>query len=456
MHKITYNARRLDMLVGFAEVEFTPERGLMPGQMEALYAEGTNGGLFANAAAFTNDGESVILISMDLLSFTPKFAAAVREGVSAKTGVPVKNILVCAIHTHTGTQSDEFIWLCPANPEIAQNNINAAIKAATLAWERRTEASVGALRFYNTKYNFCRDWVGEDGNVRTNPGLREHPEYRLRPAGIADNSVNVMKVTDTDGKIRCVLVNYANHPDCYIGERTKFCADYVGYMRRALKAEYGQDVIVLFFLGPSGDVNCIDFKNFTHRDYYMRGSGLNAPQLIGEGLAADIISQDPRTYYKDDNAKIQARHETIYVEKRYAPIEKVEWAKSVEDKLDTLTSQERAYAINYLYPEDRSVKTVDLEIQTIQIGPWAIVGIPGEVYSEIGHRIKAISPYSHTFICSLANGTRGYICTDKILDTAAYPAQPSKCNSCTGKGTADAIVKSAVGMLEEMNEAAAK
>ena len=260
-----------------------------------------------------------------------------------------------------------------------------------------------------------------------------------------------MKVTDNDGRIRCILVNYANHPDCYIGERTKFCADYIGYMRRALKAEYGEDVIVLFFLGPSGDVNCIDFKNFTHRDYYMRGSGLNAPQLIGEGLAADIIAQDPRTYYNDANAKIQARSETIYVPKRYAPIEKVEWAKSVEDKLDTLTPTEHAYAINYLFPEDRSVKTVDLEIQTIHIGPWAIVGIPGEVYSEIGHRIKAISPYSHTFICSLANGTRGYICTDKILDTAAYPAQPSKCNSCTGKGTADAIVKSAIAMLEDMD-----
>ena len=57
------------MKVGFSEVEYTPACGFMPGQFQAYFANGAYTALQANAAAFEQNGETVILISADHLLF---------------------------------------------------------------------------------------------------------------------------------------------------------------------------------------------------------------------------------------------------------------------------------------------------------------------------------------------------------------------------------------------------
>ena len=42
----------------------------------------------------------------------------------------------------------------------------------------------------------------------------------VKQATTPDNYVNVMRVDDTDGKTKCFIVNYANHPDTYGNNKT--------------------------------------------------------------------------------------------------------------------------------------------------------------------------------------------------------------------------------------------
>ena len=74
--------------------------------------------------------------------------------------------------------------------------------------------------------------------------------------GTPDDELQVIRV-QREGAKEIILVNFGLHPDGIGG--TKFCADWPGFMRIALKEKYGEDVTVLFFNGCCGDVNHPDF-----------------------------------------------------------------------------------------------------------------------------------------------------------------------------------------------------
>ena len=96
------------MKAGFAQFDVTPIEGFMPGEGLPFWARGeARCPLFANAAAFAGEKESVILVSVDALAFFTDRADILRARISEKTGVPVPNILIAATHTHTGASGYE-------------------------------------------------------------------------------------------------------------------------------------------------------------------------------------------------------------------------------------------------------------------------------------------------------------------------------------------------------------
>ena len=442
------------MLAGFSEIEFTPKSGNSPGGFLPAHKEGTDLGLFSNVAAFTSGAESVILISMDVLSFHAEYSGDMRRRISEATGVPVKNILIAATHTHSSTSTEYQLWMCPPDVELTSRIADLTVEAAIRAWNNRSEAKLGVGTTYNAKYNFCRDFYMKDGSVEFNPGYDR--EDLVRPIGTPDHSVNVMRVDGTDGKPRCFIVNYANHPCCFEYRpeyKDVFSADFPGYLRASLKKEYGEDVTVLFFTGPAGDVNCVDFQYGTTKIY--KEQNLSARKIIGEALAEDVIELDPRIFSIFDEPLIQAKSEMHTTTRRKRSEEDHRWGLEMLEKAKTekISSRKLAFATEYAEPDDpNEPDTVELEIHTIQIGPWAIVGLPGEIYSEIGKRIKAVSPYPHTIIVELANATNGYISPDHIVTSETYEAKISKYNAFTGLGTADVLVNGSLKMLGEMIE----
>jgi hypothetical protein len=259
-----------------------------------------------------------------------------------------------------------------------------------------------------------------------------------------------MKVEDAEGKLRCLIVNYANHPDCHT-KRDKFSADYPGYMRRALKAEYGEDVVILYFNGAAGDVNCIDYANMTHKTSHY-GKGLNAPEIIGKGLAETITKYYPNLFATVSDPVIQSRNEIVKAPRRKLSKEDHEWALEALKRKDELEEDELAFATEYAEGNEGIGDSFDIEIHTLQIGPWTIVGLPSEIFSEIGHKIKAASPYANTLVFELANGTNGYIYPDRIIGSGAYEAKYSKYNSFANIGTADVLISNTVRLLSDMSK----
>lgn len=65
-------------------------------------------------------------------------------------------------------------------------------------------------------------------------------------------------------------------------------------------------------------------------------------------------------------------------------------------------------------------------LSAISIGDFVLVGIPGELFVEIGQRAERESRFKSTFVCCLTNGGDCYFPTSRAYDEGGYEARSSK------------------------------
>ena len=435
--------------IGFSEFDITPPVGkLIPGGFTpCLTSEPARGKLLVTAAAFDVDGNPLILVSADTLSLQISTADRIRNTISDATGVPFDRILVGATHTHTGGACDYQLWLCPPDLEVASLTEKGIVSAAIDAHKNLADAQIGTGLGEEKRYSFCRDIRLVDGSIKMNPN-RAHPELMVAPIDTPDYSVNVMRIDSAEGAVRGFIVNYANHPDCHQKNKKSFSADFPGALRRGLKRVYGEDVFVLFFNGTCGDINCIDWMKSTSDSYY--GGTKNAPEAIGAGLTSTVVEINANIKADNSAPDIASISKNIVLARRYKTDADYAWAQEIAKDMESHNAMDRAFATEYLENDDDVSPEIPFEIHTIRLGDWVIVGLPSEIFTDVGRRIKTASPFENTVIFELANGTHGYISTQIIQESTAYEAKVSKYNACTAKDSADRIVEAVLAQLKEL------
>ncbi len=76
----------------------------------------------------------------------------------------------------------------------------------------------------------------------------------------------------------------------------------------------------------------------------------------------------------------------------------------------------------------------------------AWVGLPGEIFVELGLSIKKRSPFAHTFVIELANENIGYVPDRRSYAEGNYEPESSRCAAGSGERLAEAAVK----LLQEL------
>jgi hypothetical protein len=80
----------------------------------------------------------------------------------------------------------------------------------------------------------------------------------------------------------------------------------------------------------------------------------------------------------------------------------------------------------------------------------ALVGLPGEIFVELGLAIKARSPFQTTLVGSLANDYIGYVPTRRAqLEEGGYETWAAR-SALPAAGTGEAMVDSAVRLLSKL------
>ena len=439
------------MKAGFAQIDFTPLEGFMPGEGVPFWARGAaRCPLYANAAAFGDGKETVILISVDQLLFETDYANAIRARISAKTGVPASHILLACTHTHTGASFHRECDGVAPDMEIANYTDDCVVKAAVQAFENMQDGyAIGTAKGTENRMSFNRDCILDDGNIHSIPG-KAAKDHIVGYLGTVDHDVHVMRVDGADGKPAAFIVNYANHPDNDNTRRSHFSSDFIGYLRNNLKAAFGEDVVVLFLNGACGDVNAYNYKSGVSEAYAAKETYM--PEEMGKLLTETVlgINENIKTCACTPDVKAVSRIDTYNARKPAAwETEAALATKAREEAGERLRGSERRVMDCVLsYDPATAPTTMEMETVGVRIGDWTILTVPGELYTEIGLAMKAVAPEKKILISEQTNGRYGYIPPDSTLGSTAYGGRYYAGE--LGYGAKDKMVEAAKELLNAL------
>src|SRR6476661_8174977 len=94
--------------IGAAEIDITPPVGhRMAGYFDERLSTGVHDPLKAKAIILEQEKERIAMVFCDLVGVSLTITTNARAEASAKTGIPVSNIVICATHSHTGPLFDD-------------------------------------------------------------------------------------------------------------------------------------------------------------------------------------------------------------------------------------------------------------------------------------------------------------------------------------------------------------
>ncbi|RKY00351.1 hypothetical protein DRP77_11590, partial [Candidatus Poribacteria bacterium] len=145
-------------------------------------------------------------------------------------------------------------------------------------------------------------------------------------------------------------------------------------------------------------------------------------------LAADVYSLTEHARLTED-VKLGVASEELIIPLRPITPQMIERAKEIlkeaPDDLNEYT-REQIYAREVLLLSEMP-QQVETEVQAFSIktdrGDLAIVGLPGEMFAEIGLQIKKRSPFETTVTVELANDWVGYVPTERAFEEGGYETE---------------------------------
>ncbi|HWQ54830.1 MAG TPA: neutral/alkaline non-lysosomal ceramidase N-terminal domain-containing protein [Bryobacteraceae bacterium] len=439
-----------ELRVGTAAVKITPPQGVaMSGYYYNRGAEGVHDDLYAKALVFESNGQKAGIVACDVSGLPREIIDAARKAIDSGGVLRGADVMISATHTHTGpvilagrtryNLEGEMLRLTKEYAENLPGKIAESIRLADASLQP-TRVSAGLGREPSLTFN--RRFHMKNGSVGWNPG-KLNPNI-VRPAGPIDPGVPVVYFEGAGGKPVATYVNYALHLDTVGG--VQYSADYAYTLAKLLGAVKGPDLLTLFTIGCAGNLNHIDVST---RDP-QKGHGEAA--RIGTVLAAEVL----RTMKHLE--AVEAGSPRVRSEMLRLPLPEirpgdVEWAQKITPlfgKPNAAPFMDLVRAFKIIDVAARERKPLDAEVQVITVGKQlAWVGLPGEIFTELGMAIKTASPFQYTVIAELANGSVGYVPNRKAYPEGAYESESARC----GEGSGEMMVDAATRMLVALHAA---
>ena len=354
------------------------------------------------------------------------------------------NILISTTHTHTGPAVMSALGT-PAEPGYADSLIPRIADAFIMAHNAKVPAEIAHASGDVHEEVHNRRWHMKDGSVRMNPGYMN--PNAIRPAGPTDPQLGLLIARDPVTKKPLAL--YANLALHYVGPskiHTIISADYFGCFAAAMQRIAGADYLVMLANGTQGNINNCDFTKpaRTSRTVWQQCERV-ANVCAGEAWKAWNLLRDED--FKTEGF-VDAKISMIPFDARTPSAELLEESKKILANPDAYKPDEVVYANEIVQLNDMP-SHLEIPLHTLCVNDLGIVGLHGEVFVEIGLDTKERSPFPQTMVVGLANGTVGYIATDKALDEGSYETRLCR-HVRSPKGTGKLWADTAVAGLAEL------
>jgi hypothetical protein len=433
--------------VGAAQVAITPPAGMpMAGYYSTRLSQGVHDDLHAKAIVIASGEQRAALVACDLIGLPPAVVEEASQLIQAGTGIPAESVMISATHSHTGP-------LIPAGGardgayggqmEIARG-FRAELprkiaESVRLASARLAPARASFGKGRDDSLSFNRRYFMKDGSVGWNPG-KLNPNI-VRPAGPIDPDVPVVLFESLAGEPIATYVNFAMHPDTVGG--LEVSADYPYTLANLLAKAKGPDMLTLFTIGTAGNINHL---NVTSADP-QKGHG--EAERIGTILAGEVI----KTYSRLEPVPVstlRTARRTLTLDVAHLEPGDEERAKAIAKQVDAgaaVKFLDTVFAFKALDTAARAGKPLDAEVRVITLGDQiAWVGLPGEIFVELGAAIKQASPFPLTIVAELAHGPVTYFPNAPAFSQGNYEVVTSR----AAQGSGEKLAAAAKQMLYEI------
>lgn len=458
-----HNPGELQGAMGIVNIT-PPVGGRLAGHFYEILSTGVHDSLWAKSMVLEQGGQKFAFVFCDLIGLTSQISDSARKIASEQTGIPVKNIMISAAHSHTGPLFYGFQHTYFHKQALLDNGkdlhekvdypkflVQQIIKSILLADHSLQPVDLQKGQAIETQLSFNRRYYMKKGPVLFNPGPL-NPEI-LAPAGPIDTTVSILLMANRKtGDYIGGLTVFAMHADCIGG--TQMSADYPYYLEQTLKSKFGPQYISAFGLGTCGDINDIDVKK--DQPIYSEEN----TKKIGEQLGKDVINDLP-LIKPVSHPTLAVLSKKILLPLQVPSQEQIDSAKELINNLYKV-SKTGAYLKNaggesgdflnrvkmskYLSLENRK-SSVEVEVQAFRIDSnTVIVGLPGELFVELGLSIKKKSPFKNTIVMTVCNDKTSYIPTKKAYAEGSYEVT----NSILKSGSGEMLVETALQLLNQL------
>ena len=404
---------------GFARLDVTPPLGtFIPGAGIQRFSEKVLDPIFLNALAISLDGETVIIVAADFLAIGMQYANELRDVIAKRTGVPVKNIMIHALHQHsaielrapraTNNMMGDFTFLDVLYrkfSDVAFLAVNDLTECSLSTGIKETEETIAFIRRYYMK----------DGSIATNP-IGKYQEVERRYAD-ADNRVRLLRFK-REGAKDIALVNFQTHPD--VIHKNVTSADWPGFVRKFVEHEYLDEVDCLVTVGVQGDCNHCDFFLPEYKDGY--GHSKHMGRVIANAVIAMWDKTEPVTV-----DSLTSSMEIVYNKTRTEGEELYDEMKEMSKDKDGVIARDPSYTtyanmMRIVAIRESAPIYKKLPVSVINLGPVAFVGFGGEPFTQYGWNVRAACPDRFILTSCNTNGSEGYLVTTKAFSEGGYEA----------------------------------
>jgi hypothetical protein len=395
------------MEVGIARIDITPEQpvrlagyGARPKSeaVEIIHR------LEAKALAFGSDDQGPsVLITVDLVGIPKHVTKKLAEQLSQKIGLDSAQLVICASHTHGGPEVGNLLNILQYRGETFSDSLLALDHLVHIA--QYTEQLSQKLK--KVAMNALAD--RRPSKVAWGQGAVGFAKNRRTPGGPVDTSFPLMRITDMNGNLKGVLVNYACHGTTL-----------------------------------EGDVNKIHGDWMTEAQLLIESNNPGAVAMVSIGCGADA-NPDPRGQM--EHIKVQAEEISAEVDRLLAsplqplthpPVGQLKWVKLPFAHVPTvpeLIAQTQDKTVKGYYARlalDRIARgqaipaELSYPVQTWIFGnELAMVNLAGEVVVDYSLRLKEELGAERLWINAYSNDVPCYIASRRVIQEGGYEAESS-------------------------------
>ena len=438
----------MGLKIGVARGDITPDLpiDLVGYSRRAQHVEEVRRPLLATVLILDDGLSRLAIVAMDILALDHKSSVIFRELIANEIGCGSETVMLNFSHTHAGPQAvADSIKIGGTQTSLSENEISfieslpeKVVKiAGEAASNMRDAATASAMGSVNLTVN-RRERTSEGKTIL---GWNKN--------GVCDQEVGVIRIDSLDGSNLAVIVNFACHPVVVGPEDQAVNSDFVGPMRDFVESYYGGTCI--FLQGAAG--NILPTEGFFDHE---------GPEVdFGKRLAAEVIavsadlqpvtmeiekvdygSVTPISLYRkvpkggeiEQSICSTAMHVELPLKKlptkSEIQAEKEQHMEAYNSAKNSGASPEQLnpleYNINWadfalgLLEKGWDSEHVPAFLQVFRLNEAAIVGIPGELFSEIAVKIKSFSPSKNILVGGYTNGVISYLPTADEYQYGGY------------------------------------